>query len=286
MKKFLSPTGFLNGMFWASVLSALPVFTVSLFAEIPAEPSAVSAFCVAHRGFSAVYPENTAVAMKGGIDVGANGNEMDIRISKDGVLYLNHDGNLKRYTGEDIAPSSLTMEELRKRDVGSHRGAQFKGELIPDFDSIIKMHVGTKTVPVVEIKEENIEAQTLEILKKYDMADKCVIIAFSANVCKKMRALDKDIFIAWLCGKGKEESNADYCKRVIAVCSDCGINAVDMEHSGVNSEVVKTLHDAGLTVFCWTVDNAKRMRECIEAGVDSITTNCPDILLNVMAEKK
>lgn len=286
MKTFFSLASLLNGARLVAALSTLSLFAVSLSAEIPAEPSAVSAFCVAHRGFSAIYPENTASAMKGGIDVGSNGNEMDIRISKDGVLYLNHNGNLKEYTGEDIATSSLTMEELRKRDVGSFRGAQFKGEPIADFDSIIKMHVGTKTVPVVEIKEENIEAQTLEILKKYDMVDKCVIIAFSANVCKKMRALDKDIFIAWLCVKGKEESDADYCKRIISVCSDCRINAVDMEHRGVNSEVVKTLHDAGLTVFCWTVDDAKRMSECIEAGVDSVTTNRPNILLEVMAEKK
>jgi len=258
----------------------------AVFAEIPSHPAPVSAPCVAHRGFSSQFPENTLASMKGGIDVGANGNEMDIYRSSDGVVFLMHDGSLKRYTGENIRATDLTMEELAKRDVGSHKGAQFKGEPVPTFDDAIKMHVGTKTVPVVEIKQENIEADTLKILEKYDMVDKCVVIAFSANVCKKMRELNKDIFIAWLCTQKKGESWEAYCDRIISVCSDCRVNAVDMAHNGVTPDVVKRLNAAGLTVFCWTVNDAKRMKECLDAGVASVTTDCPDVLLKVMAERK
>lgn len=271
--------------FLSAVLASAVLISVSS-AAIPEGPEPIKAQCVAHRGFSSQFPENTAASMKGGIDVGANGNEMDIRRSADGVVYLVHDGTLKRYTGEDIRPSTLTMEELSKRDVGSFKGPQFKGEPIPTFDSIIKMHVGTKTAPVVEIKEENIEADTLKVLEKYDMIDKSVVIAFSANVCKKMRALNSDIFIAWLCTQGRNESSADYCARIIRTCEDCGINAVDMHHAGVTPEVVKTLHEAGLTVFCWTINDAKRMNECLDAGVDSITTDCPNVLLEVIKARK
>jgi len=285
MKKFLSPACFLSSACVAAALSTLSVFTASLQAEIPAEPAAVKAFCVAHRGFSSAYPENTAASMKGGIDVGANGNEMDIYRSRDGVVFLMHDGTLKRYTGENIRGTDLTMEELAKRDVGSFKGEQFKGEPVPTFDAAVKMHVGTKTVPVVEIKQEGIEADTLKVLEKYDMIDKCVVIAFSANVCKKMRELNKDIFIAWLCTQKKGESWEAYCDRIIAVCSDCRVNAVDMHHAGVTADVVKRLNEAGLTVFCWTVNDAKRMNECLDAGVASVTTDCPDVLLKVMAER-
>jgi len=286
MKKFLSPACFLSSACVAAALSTLSVFTASLQAEIPAEPAAVKAFCVAHRGFSSAYPENTAASMKGGIDVGANGNEMDIYRSRAGVVFLMHDGTLKRYTGENIRWTDLTMEELAKRDVGSFKGEQFKGEPVPTFDAAVKMHVGTKTVPVVEIKQEGIEADTLKVLEKYDMIDKCVVIAFSANVCKEMRKQNKDIFIAWLSTQKKGESWEAYCDRIIAVCSDCRVNAVDMHHGAVTPEVVKKLHDAGLTVFCWTVNDANRMRECIAAGVDSITTDYPNVLLEILAEKK
>lgn len=258
----------------------------TVFAEIPAVPTHLSAPCVAHRGFSSQYPENTLTSMKEGIEVGASGNEMDIRLSTDGVLFLNHDGNLKRYTGEDLNPTTLTMAELRKRDVGSFKASQFKGEPIATFDEVIAAHVGTETKPVVELKQDGIEQQTLDILNKYNLKKNTIIIAFSAKACKKMRELDSEIFIAWLCTKEKEEAWDAYCDRIIAVCSDCRINAVDLEASPVTKELVDRLHAAGLAVFCWTVDDPAKMRQCLEAGVDSVTTNKPDVLLQVMQEMK
>lgn len=261
--------------------SAFGMFSMvsSTFADEVAFPVPV---CVAHRGFSDEYPENTVIAMEKAIETGADGNEMDIRLSSDGILFLNHDGNLKRYTGEDINPCTLTVAELRKRDVGSFKGEQFKGEPVAMFEECIAMHVGKHTVPVVELKQGGIEAQTLEILQKYDMVETSVIIAFSATACKKMRELNKDIFIAWLCVCDKDETPEVYAQRIIRTCADCKINAVDMEHHSITPDLVKTLHDAGLTVMCWTVDDADRMRACLDAGVDSVTTNRPDVLLKVL----
>ncbi len=249
-------------------------------------PKMPSALCVAHRGFSSQFPENTVASMKGGIEAGTNGNELDVRKSADGVIYLMHDGSLKRYTGEEINPSTLTMAELRKRDVGAFKGEKFRGEPVATMDEVVALHVGTGTAPVVELKDGGIEADVLAILKKYDMVDKSLIIAFSASACKKMRELDENIFIAWLCTRGKEETNEAYGARIIKTCADCKINAVDMEHSAVTPELVKMLKDAGLTVMCWTVNNEDRMRACLEAGVDSVTTDCPDKLLKVIAEMK
>lgn len=271
-----------------SILALSLTITLSstLLGAIPEKPAPIQAVCVAHRGFSTAAPENTVSSMKAAIDVGADGNEMDVRRSADGILFLNHDGNLKRYTGEDLNPSTLTMAELRKRDVGSFKGEQFKGEPVATFDEVIAMHVGTKTCPVVELKQDGIEAQTLEILKKHDMVKKSIIIAFSAKACAKMRELDADIFIAWLCSKGKEEAQDAYGDRIIKTCESCGINAVDMEYHAVTPELVNRLHAAGLTVFCWTVDQPEPMAECLKAGVDSVTTNNPDKLLEVLKEMK
>lgn len=258
----------------------------TVFAEIPSEPSPLKAPCVAHRGFSSQYPENTLTSMKAGMEVKTDGNEMDVRRSADGVLFLNHDGNLKRYTGEDLNPASLTMEELRKRDVGSYKDPKFKGEPVATFDEVIAAHVGAHTKPVVELKQDGIEQETLDVLNKYNLKKNTIIIAFSAKACKKMRELDPDIFIAWLCSKGKEEAWEAYCDRIIRTCSDCRINAVDLEYSPVTKELVERLHAAGLAVFCWTVDDPVKMRSCLEAGVDSVTTNRPDVLLEVMEEMK
>src|SRR5688572_21349320 len=74
---------------------------------------------IAHRGASAVAPENTLSAFKKAIDAGADGVEFDVRLSKDGVPVIIHDNNILRTTGVDQRVADLTAEQLSRLDAGS-----------------------------------------------------------------------------------------------------------------------------------------------------------------------
>jgi len=74
---------------------------------------------IAHRGASALAPENTFAAFKKALADGADGLEFDVRLTKDGEVIVFHDATLARLSDRKNLVSSLTLEELRKIDVGS-----------------------------------------------------------------------------------------------------------------------------------------------------------------------
>ncbi|MDO4575473.1 MAG: glycerophosphodiester phosphodiesterase family protein [Planctomycetia bacterium] len=233
---------------------------------------------VAHRGHSAAAPENTLAAIRQAVKSGADGCEMDIYLSADGVAFLMHDHKLTRYTGEAIPCNSLSFAELRKRDVGTWKEEAFRGEKIPSFEEALLALKGTACRPVIEIKQPGAEDEVLKCLRRENMVETSVLIAFNAGICKKVRAAEPKLCVAWLCSKGKEESEADYIARIEKTLADIGTHAVDMEWHGVTPTLVDTLHSKGIAVWCWTVDGEKDMKALKAMGVDSITTNRPDVL--------
>ncbi len=99
---------------------------------------------IAHRGFSADYPENTLLAFNKALETGADGIETDLRLSRDGKAVIFHDDNLKRITGIDNVPEALTLSELKALDAG-------EGERIPSLDELIALADARATL-ILEVK--------------------------------------------------------------------------------------------------------------------------------------
>lgn len=68
---------------------------------------------VAHRGYSAAYPENTALAFERAIEAGAEFIETDVRYTRDGALVCSHDADLKRVAGDARAIAEMTRDEVQ-----------------------------------------------------------------------------------------------------------------------------------------------------------------------------
>ncbi len=263
-------------------LVAVPNLILAQESQFPPIPSAP---CVAHRGFSSIAPENTISSALKAIEVGAQGSEFDVYSTTDGVLFLNHDGNLKRTTGVDIACSAVDFPTLAKLDFGSYKGEQFKGEHVATYDEALKTFKGTNTRPVVEIKANGFEDKIVAYLQKYDLVETAIVIDFSAARLKKIRTLEPNLCCAWLVSfKVAEETPESMAKKIIETCKEINTNVVDVEYHAVSPEFLKILDDAGITVMCWTVDNDDDIRNLVKMGVKSITTNRPDAVLKAQAE--
>ena len=263
-------------------LALAPSLALAQDSQFPPIPSAP---CVAHRGFSAIAPENTIASALKAIEVGAQGSEFDVYSTTDGVLFLNHDGNLKRTTGADIACSAVDFPTLAKLDFGSYKGEEFKGEHVATYDEALKTFKGTNTRPVVEIKANGFEDKIVAYLHKYDLVETAIVIDFSAARLKKIRALEPNLCCAWLVSfKVAEETPESMAKKIIDTCKDINTNVVDVEYHAISPEFLKILDDAGITVMCWTVDNENDIQNLVKMGVKSITTNRPDLVLKAQAE--
>ena len=242
---------------------------------------------VAHRGFSYEYPENTVAAATGAINAKAEGCEFDVYISRDGVVFVMHDGTFNRTTNvkaeivdgkpKPVRLNELSFDEIRRLDAGSWKDAKFAGEKIPTLDEMLAALKQSECWPVIEIKQAGFEQQVIDAVKKAKLEDRTVIIAFSKDVVKTIRKLAPTIPVAWLWGDKWEKSDEELVEFLVAAANEIDTNLLDLAHTHMNANVVKGLNDAGITVWCWTVNDPARMAVLRKAGVISITTDRPDM---------
>lgn len=259
---------------------AFYVCATSILADYP-EP--ITPQVVAHRGFSYVAPENTISAVKEAIKCGAHGCEMDVYMTRDGVVVLLHDEMLKRTvrtsSGEDAAGkvTEKTLDELKKLDFGISKSVKFKGEPVPLFTDVLNVLQKEECVPVVEIKQNGIEDAVIRELRARKMEKNSIIISFNQQTVKNCREKAPEICTAWLCRREKDESEPLYLKRILRVCEKCKTNMVDLDEKNLTPFLFNRLTESGITVMVWTVDDPVRMKVLYELGVKSITTNRPDL---------
>ena len=242
---------------------------------------------VAHRGFSYEYPENTVASAKGAILAKAEGCECDVYLSRDGVVFIMHDSTFNRTTNvkaeiidgkpKPVNVADLSFEEIRQLDAGSWKDAKFAGEKIPTLDEWLAALKDSECWPVIEIKKTGYEQQVIDAVKKAEMEDRVVIIAFPKDAVKVVRKLAPKIPVAWLWGDKWEKSDAELVEFLVATANEVDTNLLDLAHTYLNANVVKGLNDAGITVWSWTIDDPLRMAALRKTGVVSITTNRPDV---------
>ncbi|MBR0193483.1 MAG: hypothetical protein IJQ31_15610 [Thermoguttaceae bacterium] len=232
---------------------------------------------VAHRGFSAIAPENTCASIRKAWEAGAGGSECDVYITTDGVICLMHDGSTKR-TSEgkvDLPMRESSWDQLKDVCVPNGKPG-YENEKIPTLAQALETHKQCPgCYPVIEIKDAKAAPGVLEELKKADMLDKAFIISFSYEAVQTVCANSK-VPTAYLGGKLETpEDVRRFCRKT----KEAGAGLIDiMYFDGMTEEHIKAAHDEGLICWIWTVDDLKVMRKLLSWGVDSVTTDRPDLM--------
>ncbi|MGB7347747.1 MAG: glycerophosphodiester phosphodiesterase family protein [Pirellulaceae bacterium] len=232
---------------------------------------------VAHRGFSAVAPENTLAAIQEAIDAGASGCEFDVYGCKGGTVVLMHDKTVDRTSNGTGKITELSLNELSKLDAGSWKDAKYAGEKIPTLRDALLLLRGTGCQSVIEIKMEGISNQVVDTVRELKMENEVAVIAFSKNVVREIRTLAPGITCAWLSSEslqGTIDQRADW---IAEQASQCGAKLVDLNYKMLSPELIQELKRRGLAVWTWTVDEPAVMKALKRWGIDSITTNRPDL---------
>lgn len=125
----------------------------------------------AHRGASAYAPENTMISFKKGIELGANGIELDLQKTKDNKIVIFHDGFIDKKSNGKGKIEDYTYSELYKLDFGSWFDEKYKGEHIVLFEDFAKEYFNKGLTLAIELKVEEIESEVLEIINKYEKND-------------------------------------------------------------------------------------------------------------------
>ena len=275
-------------------LIRIPVFIFLAAVGLPAiadeSPTTIDDFMdidspirvIAHRGFSGHAPENTLVAIRQAIEVGADMVEIDVTVTSDGHVILLHDETLDRTTDGQGLPTEKTLDELRRLDAGSWFGPDYAGEKIPTLSEALET-VKDRILINVEIKSEAVEhgvvPKVATLIVEHGMLDQVVVSSFSPEALRLMKITDPAVITATLFNK---ELHTDVDP--LEIIQEVGSRGFNISGKRVTPAMIKRCHRHGIPVAVYTVNEPDDMHRLMDIGVDAVFTDHPDLMLEVRAE--
>lgn len=219
----------------------------------------------AHRGASGRLPENTLRAFRAAINDGADGVELDLHATADGVPVVIHDRDLARTTSGAGNVDALTLAELRSFDAG--------GEPVPTFAEVLDLLAGRLRLDI-EIKQAGIERQTLEVLARYPHAA-WAISSFDWGILHAVRRLSARAEL-WPLAVAVDEP-------LLAAAEALASPNVALAADAFNAASATQLREAGLGVVVWTVNDPNEARAMRDLGARALCTDEPAAIRAALA---
>ena len=222
----------------------------------------------AHRGGSALAPENTIAAFDNGLALGADGLELDVHLSRDGVVVVHHDRLLDRTTTLQGPIAERTAEELRRADV-------------PTLAEVLARYRDPRIIIELKVNSAELAVATIDVVRQADAVDRVCLGSFGLRVLRAARAIEPAIATS---GAREEVRWALYRSWIGWPVSRVAYSGYQIpELAGrtrvVSPRFVEYAHDAGLGVQVWTVDTEDAARRLLTWGADALITDRPDVIV-------
>lgn len=246
---------------------------------------------IAHRGASAIAPENTLAAFRQAIADGAEGIEFDVRPAGDGVPVVFHDAKLNRVGRCEGRVIDFSSKQLQTLDVGSWFNEQkpkkynsaFSKETVSTLKQTLEFLSDYKGLIYIELKCKKSEIETLvknvcEEIKKFKRLENIIVKSFKLEVIPRIRQICPDIKTAALFAP-KIMNILRKEKNLLTLADELGANQVSLHYSLVTGSLMKKIDEKNVPLTIWTVDNPLWVKRALNLGVDAIITNNPARLL-------
>ena len=237
----------------------------------------------AHRGGCATGPENTIAAFDRGIAAGADGLEMDVRLSADGIVVVHHDPTLERTTSATGEVARRTAAELARLDAGyrfrNGDGFPFRdqGIGVPTFADVLQRYPAARII--VEMKVDSTEmgeAVALEV-RRAGAAERVCAAGYGDSCTRAARAALPEMACSANFREVRLATYRTWARWPVRNVSYGGYQVPELATGRriVSPRFVKYAHEAGLKVQVWTVDHEADMRRLLSWGVDGLITDRP-----------
>ncbi len=248
----------------------------------------------AHRGASALAPENTLEAFRLAVEAGAGGLELDVHMSRDGEVVVIHDATVDRTTDGSGAVAGMTLGELRGLDAGyrfspdggrthPYRG---RGVGIPTLAELYEEFPAAFVNIEMKEAQPGIEEGVMEVIRDAGAEERTLVVSNRHGVVRRFRRL---------CG-GRIPTGASRREiRDFYLLSRLRLERlshppyvalqVPLDYRGiplVTPRFVEAAHSRGVRVDVWTINEPGEMRRLLDLGVDVIMTDRPEALTGVL----
>lgn len=231
----------------------------------------------AHRGYKGKFPENTMLAFKEAEKAGADGIELDVRLTGDGEIVVIHDETVDRTTNGKGYVKDFTYEELRKLNAGGKTA----NEPIPSLKEVFEWLKTNHLICNVELKSDlfnftKIEAPLIALIREYHLEDRIILSSFnhySLVYCYRLAPeieiaplYTEALFMPWIYAKSMQAKG------------------IHPQYHVAPEEIIKPALEAGIAVRPYTVNDEQAMKRLFQAGCTAIITDDPPKAIKIKKE--
>ena len=248
---------------------------------------------IAHQGGDGLWPGNTMFAFEQAAKLGVDVLEMDLHITKDGVLVLMHDETVDRTTDGTGLVEEMGLVELKGLDAGydwsPDDGDTYpyreQGITVPTLEEVFRAFPEYRMTIEIKKTEGSMAAPFCDLIRAYGMQDQVLVASFHDERMEEFRQVcpevatssarqETTVFVlmskAFL---GRLYSPAFYALQVPEESSNITV---------MTAQFVRAAHERNLKVEPWTIDDPEQMQRYIDWGVDGIITDRPDLMLEIL----
>lgn len=231
---------------------------------------------MAHRGASAMAPENTLAAIQAAIDAGAHWVEIDVQETADDEIVVIHDSDLKKIAARPLKVADSSLAELQQVDIGTWFSADFSDQRIPTLKSVLELckdRIGVNIELKYYGRERRLEQSVAEIVEAMGMRDQVMLMSLNYVGIKRMRELRP----AWTLG-------------LLSSVALGNLNELDVDFLALNAKSasrprIRNTQGRGKQVMVWTVNDAVGMSVMFSRGVDAIITDEPALAVSILEQR-
>lgn len=235
---------------------------------------------IGHRGYASQYPENSLIGFVKAAELGIEGIELDVHLTKDGEVVVMHDETIDRMTNGSGLISEMTLAELRSYRLKSGVGFTTSDERIPTLKEVFAaLESYPNFIVNIEIKThiilyEGIEQKVLDIVAAQKVKRPILYSSFHLPTLLRVKRLEADANIAWI--------TSQLLPHVADYCATLGLDGI---HPRKNIYFANESLFADLSgVRPWTVNSRKEIGNLLQGGVAAIITKYPERALKIRNE--
>ena len=225
-----------------------------------------------HRGYAAVYPENTMISFIEAYHAGADGIELDVQLTADGEIVVIHDATVDRTTDAEGYVRDFTLEEIQKCNAANNsKTVEFAG--IPTLREVMEWLSTNKLLLNIELKNgvflyPGMEEKVIEMIREYGMEKRTILSSFNHYSMVYCHRLAPEIETAPLYSDGL------YMPWIYA--SSIKAKGIHPKYKAAPNEVIEESIKAGISVRPYTVNRKSDMKRLFQVGCTAFITDDPD----------
>lgn len=224
-----------------------------------------------HRGAYHYAPENTIYSFEKAIELGADGIEFDVQLTKDGEVVVTHDEKIDRVSNGTGWVKDYTLSELKKINFNKRGISEPHFMEIPTLEEALQLLAKARLLINIELKTgiiyyDGIERKTADLVNRYGLAERVLYSSFNHFSVQNVKEYDPTAKTALLCGGGILVTG-EQCEKVGATALHPSVQQIRFPG------LVEDCHKRGVRVHVWTVDSEADFIYAKERGVDGVFVN-------------